>query len=144
MSKGGARSGAGRPRKRQWSDDLAQQYPREFRIWRGLAQRKRDPYYVNVYIDPTLYNSFDEFFLILGPCKHRDTLDRIDNAKGYEPGNLRWASFTVQARNRTNNKIVLGKPLSEWCEDLGLNYHTVYSRLEKGWTAKRALGLDQV
>lgn len=34
------------------------------------------------------------------------TLDRIDNAKGYEPGNLRWATPTEQANNKTTNRIV--------------------------------------
>ena len=28
------------------------------------------------------------------------TLDRIDNDKGYEPGNCRWVSMKVQSNNR--------------------------------------------
>lgn len=35
------------------------------------------------------------------------TLDRIDNSKGYEPGNIRWATPTAQANNKTNNKFVV-------------------------------------
>ncbi len=31
------------------------------------------------------------------------TLDRIDNNKGYEPGNLRWTDIKTQARNKRNN-----------------------------------------
>lgn len=30
------------------------------------------------------------------------TLDRIDNNKGYEPGNVRWTTRLVQSRNRRN------------------------------------------
>lgn len=34
------------------------------------------------------------------------TIDRIDNARGYEPGNVRWATVIEQANNKTNNRIV--------------------------------------
>lgn len=30
------------------------------------------------------------------------TIDRIDNTKGYEPGNLRWATLREQSFNRRN------------------------------------------
>jgi len=37
----------------------------------------------------------------LGPKRSADlSIDRIDNAKGYEPGNLRWATRAEQARNK--------------------------------------------
>ena len=32
------------------------------------------------------------------------TIDRIDNAQGYEPGNMRWATQTVQNHNQKKNK----------------------------------------
>lgn len=35
------------------------------------------------------------------PPSPAHTVDRIDNAKGYEPGNVRWATKKEQARNRS-------------------------------------------
>lgn len=40
------------------------------------------------------------------PPTNNHSLDRIDNAKGYFPGNLRWATPLEQGSNKTNNRIV--------------------------------------
>lgn len=61
------------------------------------------------------------------------TIDRIDNNKGYSPDNCRWANQTTQVRNRSNTRNITyngeTKTLTEWCNQLGLSYKTIYARL---------------
>lgn len=51
------------------------------------------------------FEAFDAFIESLGPKPTPEhTLDRIDPAGHYEPGNLRWADKKTQSENRRNNK----------------------------------------
>ena len=45
-----------------------------------------------------------KFCADMGECPEGLTLDRIDNSKGYEPGNCRWATRIEQAKNRKFKK----------------------------------------
>ncbi|AEL97816.1 HNH endonuclease [Mycobacterium phage Dandelion] len=50
------------------------------------------------WLDPfAFYRYLDE---VLGPMPDKCSLDRIDNNRGYEPGNIRWATAIEQFRNR--------------------------------------------
>lgn len=52
------------------------------------------------------WDSFDNFYADMGPKPtEKHTLDRIDNTKGYEPTNCRWATWKEQHANRRKNVI---------------------------------------
>jgi hypothetical protein len=52
----------------------------------------------------------------LGPCPKGKSIDRIDNNRHYEPGNLRWATRTEQARNKREYKgSVYGHRMNYLC-----------------------------
>jgi hypothetical protein len=46
------------------------------------------------------WNSFEKFLADMGEPPEGHTLDRINNDRGYEPGNVRWATPLQQVHNR--------------------------------------------
>ena len=55
---------------------------------------------VTVYFDWLPPGGFKNFLRDVGERPKGLTLDRIDNAKGYEPGNCRWANAYMQRMNQ--------------------------------------------
>jgi hypothetical protein len=71
-------------------------------------------------------------------------IDRINNSKGYSPGNCRWATRTEQSRNKSSNiKLTHNNQtlcLSEWSITTKIPYGTLWERVKiLGWTSKRTL-----
>ena len=72
---------------------------------------------------------YDAFYEDMGPRPTGTTLDRIDNAQGYDPFNCQWATPKQQQRNtRRNQKIVL----KDFAVERGINYSTVMYRKRAG------------
>lgn len=123
-----------------------------YNTWARMKQRCEDPNHSS-YNDYggrgiTVYEpwskSFLSFYKSVGDIPNDgDSIDRIDNNKGYEPGNIRWASKTIQANNRRSNKrIKYGNEVftvGEWAAKLGINYATLYDRIYKHkWPLEKA------
>lgn len=126
----------------------------EYKIWRAIKQRCRDPNNVS-------YQNYgargidiccewaDDFAAFLAAVGQRPTvkhsIERLDNARGYEPGNVVWATKAQQDRNRRNNVVLSfrGKSqcLTDWAAELGIAMVTLQGRLRKGWSVERALSL---
>lgn len=71
------------------------------------------------------------------------SIERKDNAKGYEPGNCRWATRAEQNRNQTSNRFIEhdGRRLcvTDWARELGADPRRIFNRLARGWSEGKAV-----
>lgn len=138
-----------RARERRWKS----QNP-EFLIWRAIKTRclnAKHPTFARyggrgVTICPEWASSYGAFLEAMGRRPSPlHSVDRIDNARGYEPGNCRWASKKEQARNRCDNRLVVifgeAKCVTAWSEDsrAAVGLAAFRSRIHAGWDPERAL-----
>lgn len=75
--------------------------------------------------------SFENFLADMGERPQGTTLDRKDPKGNYEPSNCRWATQKEQMNNTSRSVKFEGKTLTEWSEELGIQYATLSYRLRK-------------
>jgi hypothetical protein len=71
------------------------------------------------------------------------SLDRIDTAGNYEPGNVRWATGVDQSNNWRHNRLATvggdTKTAADWARKTGLNPATIRHRLRSGYSDEEAV-----
>jgi hypothetical protein len=80
----------------------------EYRSWLSMKTRCTNPNLKQwkdyggrgITVCPEWLNSFQNFYNDMGKRPDGKTLDRINNNKGYEPSNCRWATSKEQTQNR--------------------------------------------
>jgi len=98
------------------------------------------------------FESFEKFFEEIGERPtSAHSLDRKDNDGHYEPGNVRWATKCEQNQNQRKRQKATNEHLltigdrtlniRQWATETGTSENAIYKRLNRGWSAIRAVGL---
>lgn len=130
-------------------------HSRVYNIWCGIISRclnPNDAAYPNyggrgigVCAD---WRDFIGFYAAMGDPPEGASIDRIDNDRGYEPGNCRWATRKEQNRNRRNVHYLTvdgeRRSMGEWAELTGLSVKTISFRLKLGWSDEAAVKTPKV
>jgi len=81
-------------------------------------------------------DSFEKFYEHIGKKQKGQSIDRIDNTKGYEPGNVRWANNSQQQRNKQNSLWLLWNNkkthIMDIAKDLGISKGAAHLRWKRG------------
>lgn len=83
---------------------------REYSSWTAMKARCLNPRHKDyprwggkgITVSAAWAGSFEAFLADVGHRPTGTSLDRIDGCKGYEPGNVRWATAAEQALNRSD------------------------------------------
>ena len=126
---------------------------KEYKVWNAIKDRchnvrcKEYHYYGGrgIYMYEPWRNNFPAFLEHIGRAPSvQHSLERDDNDKGYEPGNVRWATKKEQARNRKTTLFVEYKgerrKLIELSEEFNIDYRCLHLRLYRyKWSIETAL-----
>lgn len=128
-------------------------HTRLYKIWLGMKKRcynENCKSYKNyggrgIRVCDEWLNDFEAFksWAINNGYKTELSIDRIDVNGDYSPDNCRWSDDFIQANNRRSNHLLEFngeiKTIAAWAEEYGLNYHTLFARLDRGWDVEESL-----
>jgi len=129
----------------------------EYRVWAGLIRRCENPRDRNfgnyggrgIRVCFQWRQSYRAFVADVGRRpSERHSIDRIDVNGNYEPGNVRWATKKVQARNVRNIRTVLVRGERITVAEAAERFATVsksalFGRLRVGWGDEDAVLLPK-
>ncbi len=128
----------------------------EYRTWVRIIKRCHNPkdkdykWYgaKGIVVCEEWRNSFEAFLDHIGKKPvDKDSIDRINGTKGYEPNNVRWATHVEQHRNQSNNRLIKyqgqEKCIAEWAEILKIDRHLIDCRLANGWSFEDAVTIPK-
>lgn len=88
-------------------------------------------------------SGFECFVSDMGARPDGWTIERVQVAGSYEPGNCVWLSKGDQSKNRRNVRLVRiageVKTIPEFCEKFGISYWTALARIKRGWPPDKAV-----
>lgn len=123
----------------------------EYRVWGAMRERCENPRSKNYKnygaIGRTVCERWHSFANFIADMGRRPTplhtLERIDNSLGYSPDNCKWATRKEQMRNVRYNRLLThdGRTMcvTAWGEAIGVNPQRIWKRINRGWSAERAL-----
>lgn len=122
----------------------------EYRTWNGMKNRcynlKKSSYKYygakGIEVCDRWLNSFENFYLDMGPKPEGYSIGRLNNSLSYSPQNCRWESIADQNRNKSNVKFYEhnGKKLiaSELAKEVNLPLSCLLQRL-RVWPFEKAI-----
>ena len=134
-----------------YKERIGNEHKKLYRIWMGMKMRcyneNRSSYSSyggrGIFMCDSWRNDFKNFYKWSIENGYKDglSIDRIDNEKEYCPDNCRWANSYEQANNKRNTIFIeyngVRKSLSNWCDELGLNIHTIRNRFYHGFPTEK-------
>lgn len=121
-----------------------------YRSWAEMKTRVKNPNRARfsdyggrgIDMDPR-WEAFSIFLSDMGTKTGGQSIERIDNLKGYWPENCRWATLLEQANNKRNNHFLTingeSKTIAQWSRDASLPRWVLQGRISLGWTGIRLL-----
>lgn len=122
-----------------------------YNTWKGIIQRCENPKHTHfadygargITMCQRWRGDFFAFVADVGERPAGRSLDRIDNSRGYEPGNIRWATQSEQLNNtrKTISFEWRGRTytLTEAMEVTGLDRATLNWRVGRGWPIEKIM-----